>query len=63
MTKRTTKTADNAGGAPETLILNQPVACPDCVGSGRGKSGKSLCRTCRGVGLLMLVRTVKRPQT
>jgi DnaJ-class molecular chaperone len=61
MTKRTTKTAGKAtDAAAKTITLNEPFACPDCDGSGRGgKSGKSLCRTCRGAGLLMLVRKVE----
>jgi DnaJ-class molecular chaperone len=59
MTKRTTKTA-GTDSARKTITLNEPIACPDCAGSGRGgKSGKSHCRTCRGAGVLILVQTVE----
>ena len=63
MTKPTTKTAGKVtDGATKTITLNEPFACPDCDGNGRGgKSGKSLCRTCRGAGLLILVREVEIP--
>jgi DnaJ-class molecular chaperone len=61
MTKRTTKTGGKvADGARKIITLNEPIECPDCSGSGRGgKSGKSLCRTCCGPGVLMLVRKVE----
>jgi DnaJ-class molecular chaperone len=61
MAKRTTKTADKVtDGATKIINLNEPIECPDCAGTGRrGKSGKSLCWTCCGPGVLMLVRKVE----
>jgi DnaJ-class molecular chaperone len=57
MTKRTPKTA-GTDSTRKTIIRNEPFICPDCEGDGLGgKSGRKLCRTCCGAGVLIRVRT------